>query len=102
MRAINLIKDEVTVKKRLQKYYSPLILLGIRRTDNQIGKKKYQCNNGSFLEEVTSAYKSHLESKTAVFYFIVVTQPLKYNSNKTMFSNPSRTLKKKKLQQCRW
>lgn len=67
-----------------------MILLEIRRTDDQIGKKRYQCSNSSFSEDVTSfAYQSHLESKAAVFYFIVVTEPLQYNSNKTTISNTS-------------
>jgi len=48
-RAVVLIKDEVTGKKKtkknkkhtLQNHYSPMILLGISRTDDQIGKKRY-------------------------------------------------------------
>lgn len=72
-----------------------MILLGIRRTDDQIAKKRSQCSNSSFSEDITSfAFQSHLESKAAVFYFIVVTEPLKYNSNKTTFSNTS-CIKKK-------
>lgn len=70
MKAAILTKNTVTVKKNyIAKTLFNYTFLGIRRTNDQIGNKKYLHSNGSSSEDIISfAYKSYLQSETAVFY----------------------------------